>query len=43
MFLSEKPFVKSYNNTELTEWSTFMKASQIWDKIEEYVAETGEA
>ena len=40
LYISDTPYVNSYQNTEITEWSTFLKASQIWDRIQEFCVET---
>jgi serine/threonine protein kinase len=42
-FIEEAPFTHSYKNSNLTEWGTVLKAAEMWDKIEEFTAETGQA
>jgi hypothetical protein len=33
--------VPSYQNSDLTEWNTFLEAGQMWDKIEDMCTEIG--
>jgi serine/threonine protein kinase len=40
-FLAEGNYTKAYNNNSLTEWATLLTASEMWEKIEECVMETG--
>lgn len=39
LFLCSEPFEPSYKNNHLTEWTSTLKASEMWEKIEEAVAE----